>query len=83
MIINRVILILLLLAFPFGFKAQNAIGWLFEPMPNDSIEKESLENHSSILPQIRQENNSENGINFVKPINFIPLLDGGINYHSG
>jgi hypothetical protein len=81
MIINRVILILMF-ALPFGLQAQSGIGWLFEPTPNDSIEKESFENHSSILPQIRQGIKSENGINFVKPLNFIPLVDGGINYQS-
>jgi hypothetical protein len=81
MIINRVILILLF-AFPFGLNAQNGIGWLFEPTPNDSLENESFENHSSILPRIRQKIVSENGIKLVKPINFIPLVDGGINYQS-
>lgn len=81
MIINRFILIFLF-ALPLGLKAQNGIGWLLEPMPNDSIEKESFENHSSILPQIRQETKSEKAINFVKPIKFIPLLDCGINYQS-
>ncbi len=69
-------------ALPIGLQAQNGIGWLFETSPNDSIEKESFENHSSILPQIRREIKSENGINLIKPINFIPLLDGGINYSS-
>ena len=67
---------------PVGLQAQSGIGWLFEPTPNDSIEKESFENHSSILPQIRREIKSENGINFVRPINFIPLVDGGMNYQS-
>ena len=81
MIINRFILILMF-ALPLGLHAQNGIGWLFEPTPNDSIEKESFENHSSILPQIRLEIKSENGINFVRPINFIPLVDGGMNYQS-
>ena len=81
MIINRVILILLL-AFPIGLKAQNGIGWLVEPNPTDSVDKESFENHSSVLPQIRQGIKSEKGINFVKPLNFIPLVDGGINYQS-
>ena len=81
MIINRVILILII-ALPVGLQAQSGIGWLFEPTSNDSIEKESFENHSSILPQIRREIKSENGINFVRPINFIPLVDGGLNYQS-
>jgi hypothetical protein len=81
MIINRVILILMI-ALPVGLQAQSGIGWLFEPTSNDSIEKESFENHSSILPQIRREIKSENGINFVRPINFIPLVDGGLNYQS-
>ena len=82
MIINRVMLILLILAFPLGLKAQNGIGWLFEPTPNDSVEKESFENHSSILPKIRQTNKSENGIKFVNPLNFIPIVDAGINYKN-
>jgi hypothetical protein len=81
MIINRVILILMI-ALPVGLQAQSGIGWLFEPTSNDSTEKESFENHSSILPQIRREIKSENGINFVRPINFIPLVDGGLNYQS-
>lgn len=71
-----------MIALPVGLQAQSGIGWLFEPTSNDSIEKESFENHSSILPQIRREIKSENGINFVRPINFIPLVDGGLNYQS-
>jgi len=81
MIINRVILILMI-ALPVGLQAQSGIGWLFEPTPNDSIEKESFENHSSILPQIRQGIKSEEGFNLLKSLNFIPIVDGGINYQS-
>ncbi len=67
---------------PLELQSQNGIGWLYEPTPTDSIEKESFENHSSILPQIRREIKSENGINVVKPVNFVPLVDVGINYQS-
>ncbi len=39
--------------------AQGEVGYLFEDLPNDSIQKSSLRIHSSLKPQIRLPNNSK------------------------
>ena len=69
----KIILYISILFSCYAF-GQNDVGRIFEEMPSDSTGKRTLKTHTSLWPEIRQNNTSLNGNNFQ----ITPLAD--LNY---
>lgn len=50
----RLILYIFLICISSNVRGQNTIGYLFEELPNDSIQKSAIDLHTSLKPAIRQ-----------------------------